>query len=112
MRLVSYRRNGEPGVGVMVDDKGFVALPKAAPDLPRSLRALIELEGGFQKAAAAAKGKAADHRLNYKLHINETGLTTSSKYPQIFLRMPCAQVGHLQPIVCPDPSVATKYEYE
>ncbi|HUB94589.1 MAG TPA: fumarylacetoacetate hydrolase family protein, partial [Stellaceae bacterium] len=80
----------------------------------------------------AAKGKAADLRfadveldpvipvpnaiwclaLNYRLHINETGLTTSSKFPQIFLRMPCAHVGHLQPIVCPDPAVATKYEYE
>ena len=132
MRLVSYRHNGQAGVGVMVDDKGFVALPKAAPDLPRSLRALIEMEGGFAKAAAAAKGKSADFRLtdvdldpvipdpnaiwclalNYKLHINETGLTTSAKYPQIFLRMPCAQVGHLQPIVCPDPAVAVKYEYE
>lgn len=132
MRLISYRQNGQPGVGVMVDDKSFVALPKTAPDLPRSLRALIELEGGFAKAAAAAKGRKADLSfndvqldplviepnaiwclaLNYRLHIDETGLTTSGKYPQIFLRMPCSQVGHLQPIVCPDPSIATKYEYE
>jgi len=50
--------------------------------------------------------------LNYKLHINETGLTTSGKYPQIFLRMPCTQVGHNRPILCPDPKVAVKYEYE
>ena len=132
MRLISYRQNGQPGLGVMVDDKGFVALPKAAPDLPRSLRALIEREGGFAQAAAAAKGRTADLTLadveldppivdpnaiwclalNYSLHINETGLTTSNEYPQIFLRMPCSQVGHLQPILCPDPSVAAKYEYE
>ena len=132
MRLISYRQGGERGVGVMVDDKSFVALPKAAPDLPRSLHALIEREGGFAAAAAAAKGRKADLTfadvqldpliadpnaiwclaLNYKLHINETGLTTSSKFPQIFLRMPCSQVGHLQPIVCPDPAIATKYEYE
>jgi len=132
VRLISYRQNGQPGVGVMVDDTSFVALPKAAPDLPKSLRGLIELEGGFARAAAAAKGRKADLAfgevqldpvipdpnaiwclaLNYKLHINETGLTTSAKFPQIFLRMPCSQVGHLQPIVCPDPSVAKKYEYE
>jgi 2-keto-4-pentenoate hydratase/2-oxohepta-3-ene-1,7-dioic acid hydratase in catechol pathway len=132
MRLVSYRLKGETGVGVMADDKNFVALPKAAPELPRSLKALIELEGGFAKAAAAARGKKPDLSfgdvdldpvipdpnaiwclaLNYKLHINETGLTTSSRYPQIFLRMPCSQVGHLQPILCPDPAVAKKYEYE
>jgi len=132
MRLISYRENGRPGIGIMVDDAGFVALPRAAPDLPREMRALIELEGGFAKAAAAAQGRAADLRLadvtldpvvtvpnaiwclalNYKLHINETGLTTSAQYPQIFLRMPCSQVGHLQPILCPDPKVATKYEYE
>jgi 2-keto-4-pentenoate hydratase/2-oxohepta-3-ene-1,7-dioic acid hydratase in catechol pathway len=132
MRLVSYRQAGQPGVGVMVDDTRFVALPKAAPDLPRSLKALIELDGGFAKAAAAAKGKQPDFSfsdveldpliadpnaiwclaLNYNLHINETGLTTSAKFPQIFLRMPCSQVGHLQPILCPDPAIAKKYEYE
>jgi 2-keto-4-pentenoate hydratase/2-oxohepta-3-ene-1,7-dioic acid hydratase in catechol pathway len=132
MRLVSYRHQGAPGIGVMVDDTRFVALPKAAPQLPRSLKALIEMEGGFALAAAAAKGKTADLSfaevaldpvipepnaiwclaLNYKLHIEETGLTTSAKYPQIFLRMPCSQVGHLQPILCPDPAVAKKYEYE
>ena len=132
MRLISYRHKGQAGVGVMVDDKGFVALPNAAPDLPRSLKAILEMDGGLATAAAAAKGKKADLTLagvaldpvipdpqaiwclalNYKLHINETGLTTSAKYPQIFLRMPCSQVGHLQPILCPDPSVATKYEYE
>jgi 2-keto-4-pentenoate hydratase/2-oxohepta-3-ene-1,7-dioic acid hydratase in catechol pathway len=132
MRLVSYHAGSEAGVGVMIDDKSFVALPKAAPDLPRSMKALIALEGGLAKAAAASKGKKADYSfsdvqldavipdpqaiwclaLNYSLHINETGLTTSAKFPQIFLRMPCTQVGHLQPILCPDPAVATKYEYE
>jgi 2-keto-4-pentenoate hydratase/2-oxohepta-3-ene-1,7-dioic acid hydratase in catechol pathway len=132
VRLISYRESGRPGIGVMVDDERFVALPKAAPDLPREMRALIEMEGGFGKAAEAAKGRMADLRLsdvaldpvvpvpnaiwclalNYKLHINETGLTTSSQYPQIFLRMPCSQVGHGQPILCPDPAVATLYEYE
>jgi 2-keto-4-pentenoate hydratase/2-oxohepta-3-ene-1,7-dioic acid hydratase in catechol pathway len=132
MRLVSYRQGSESGVGVMVDATSFVALPQAAPQLPRSLKALIALEGGLATAEAAAKGRKADLSfdevqldpvipdpnaiwclaLNYKLHIDETGLTTSAKYPQVFLRMPCTQVGHLRPILCPDPAIAKKYEYE
>ncbi|HEX9835962.1 MAG TPA: fumarylacetoacetate hydrolase family protein [Alphaproteobacteria bacterium] len=131
MRLISYRQGGQAGVGVMVDDKGFVALSKAAPELPKTLKGILE-SGALAKAEAAAKGRKADLTfdqveldpvipdpqaiwclaLNYKLHINETGLTTSAKYPQIFLRMPSSQVGHMQPILCPDPAVATKYEYE
>jgi len=132
MRLVSYRKGNESGVGVMVDDKSFVALPKVVHQWPHRLKALITMEDWRAKVAEAVKGKKADYRfddveldpvipdpnaiwclaLNYKLHINETGLTTSAKYPQIFLRMPCTQVGHLQPILCPDPAIATKYEYE
>ncbi len=132
MRLISYRQNGQAGIGVMVDEQSFVALSKVAPELPRSMKALIEMEGGFAKAATAVKGKKPDLRLNdvtldpvipdpqaiwclalnYKLHVEETGLTTSAKFPQIFLRMPCTQVGHLRPILCPDPAVARKYEYE
>ncbi len=132
MRLISYSHQRQHGVGVMVNMDGFVALPLVAPELPRTMRGLLEMEGGLEKAIAAAKDKPVDlcigevHldpvvtdpqaiwclALNYKLHIEETGLTTSPKYPQIFLRMPCTQVGHGEPIVCPDPSVAVKYEYE
>ena len=50
MRLISYVQNGQPGVGVMVDDKGFVALSKAAPDLPTSLKAILALPNGLDKA--------------------------------------------------------------
>ena len=60
MRLVSYRHNDAPGVGVMVDDTGFVALDNAAPDLPSNLRRIIAMEDGLSRAAAAADGKAAD----------------------------------------------------
>ena len=60
MRLVSYRHDDAPGVGVMVDDTGFVALDNAAPDLPSSLRRIIAMEDGLSRAAAAADGKAAD----------------------------------------------------
>lgn len=132
MRLVSYRENGLPGVGVMVDDEGFVALPKAAPELPRDLRVLIEMEDGFAMTAAAVRGRAAHLRLsdvvldpvivtpnviwclglNYALHREETGLKTSEHFPHLFQRMRSSHVGHLQPMLCPDPTVAIRYEYE
>jgi 2-keto-4-pentenoate hydratase/2-oxohepta-3-ene-1,7-dioic acid hydratase in catechol pathway len=132
MRVISYRQGKTHGVGVMVDDKNFVALGDAAPDLPKTLRGILELPDGMQRVRDAAGSKKGVRSLdgvafdpvipepnaiwclalNYKLHINETGLTTSAKYPQIFLRMPCSQVGHNQPILCPDFAISTKYEYE
>lgn len=133
MRLVSYRHGDEVGVGVMADDTSFVALPKAAPELPRTLRGILEIgDAALTEARAAADGKAADYSfddvtldpvvpepqaiwalaLNYKGHIAETGLTTSPDYPHVFLRQPASQVGHLQPMVCPDPKVARAFDYE
>ncbi len=99
--------------------------------MPSSLRAIIE-SGALPAAAAAAEGRDPDYRfdqvtldpvipdphaiwalaLNFKAHIEETGLTTSKDYPQIFMRMPCSQVGHLQPLWCPDPRVAETFDYE
>jgi hypothetical protein len=38
VRLISYR--AKDGGGVMTDNTGFVALDKAAPDLPKTLRGL------------------------------------------------------------------------
>jgi len=132
MRVFSYRQGNTPGVGVIADHESFVALGEAAPDLPNTLKAILEQPNGLERAKAAAASKKGlkglagvmfdpvipDPQaiwclaLNYKLHINETGLTTSAKYPQIFLRMPSTQVGHNRPILCPDPKVAVKYEYE
>src|SRR5579863_1097105 len=60
MRLISYRQGAQTGVGVMVDDTSFVALPKVVHQLPHRLKALIAMEGGPEKAAEAAKGKKAD----------------------------------------------------
>ena len=132
MRLISYRHNSTAGVGVMVDDNRFVALARAASDLPPSLRAILELDDGLDRAREAAAGREPDLRLdqvelepvipdpqaiwalalNYKVHIEETQLTTSPDFPQIFLRMPSSQVGHDRPLLCPNPKVALAYDYE
>ncbi|MDA0239740.1 MAG: 2-keto-4-pentenoate hydratase, partial [Proteobacteria bacterium] len=102
MRLVSYRAGDEVGVGVMVDDTGFVALPKAAPELPTRLKEILAMGAdGLNAAAAAAEGKSADYQiddvtldpvipdpaaifalaLNFQAHLDETGLTTHGDYP-------------------------------
>jgi 2-keto-4-pentenoate hydratase/2-oxohepta-3-ene-1,7-dioic acid hydratase in catechol pathway len=133
MRLISFRHNNEPEVGVMVDDTAFVVVSRHLPNMPRSLRALLERnDGSLERIATAVKGRKADLRfdqvqlepvipdphaiwalaLNFKAHIEETGLETSKEFPQIFMRMPASQVGHLQPLLCPDPSIAKAFDYE
>ena len=96
MRVVSYRHQGKPGVGVVTGASGLIALAGAAPDLPHDLRKILEIDPTLAKVRAATNGKSADlllddikfdpvipepHAtwalaLNYKLHIEETKLTT------------------------------------
>jgi len=132
VKVVSYRHQGKPGVGVVTGAKGLVALSKAAPNLPDDLRKILQVDPTLAGVRAATAGKPADLTLddiefdpvirephatwalalNYKLHIEETGLTTSPDYPQIFLRMPISQVGHKQPLWAPRKSIAEAYDYE
>jgi 2-keto-4-pentenoate hydratase/2-oxohepta-3-ene-1,7-dioic acid hydratase in catechol pathway len=130
VKVVSYRHQGRHGVGVVTGANGLIALAKAAPDLPDDLRKILELDPTLEKVRAATSGKSADLSLddiafdpvirephatwalalNYTLHIEETGLTTSQTYPQIFLRMPVCQVGHKQPLWAPRKSIAEAYD--
>ena len=132
MKIVSYRQAGRHGVGVVTGAKGLIALSKAAPDLPDDLRKILEIDPTLAKVRAATAGKSADLTLddiafdpvirephatwalalNYKLHIEETGLTTSQTYPQIFLRMPTCQVGHKEALWAPRKTIAEAYDYE
>jgi 2-keto-4-pentenoate hydratase/2-oxohepta-3-ene-1,7-dioic acid hydratase in catechol pathway len=132
MRVLSYRRGDVAGVGVMTDDTSFVSLASVAPDLPDNLRAILETDPDLERVRAATEGKSADMSvsdvtfdpvipvphatwalaLNYTLHIEETGLTTSRDYPQIFQRMPICQVGHDEAIWAPRLDVAEAFDYE
>lgn len=132
MRLISYEANGERGVGAVVDETRFVPLHVADHRVPRTMRALLEMPDGLACARdAAAKAHLARPlagvrfdptvvdpnalwclALNFKKHIEETGLTTSAEFPQIFLRMPASIVGHGQPLLCPPESVTTRFDYE
>jgi 2-keto-4-pentenoate hydratase/2-oxohepta-3-ene-1,7-dioic acid hydratase in catechol pathway len=132
VRVVSYHHRGRHGVGVVTGANGLIALAKVAPDLPDDLRKILQIDPTLAKVRAATAGKSADLSLddiefdpvirephatwalalNYKLHIDETGLTTSQVYPQIFLRMPICQVGHKQALWAPRKAVAEAYDYE
>jgi 2-keto-4-pentenoate hydratase/2-oxohepta-3-ene-1,7-dioic acid hydratase in catechol pathway len=132
VKVVSYRHQGRPGVGVVTGADALVPLAKAAPELPSDLRQILQVDPTLARVRKAAAGKSADLSLNeiefdpvirephatwalalnYKLHIEETGLTTSLDYPQIFLRMPICQVGHKEPLWAPKPSIAEAYDYE
>jgi 2-keto-4-pentenoate hydratase/2-oxohepta-3-ene-1,7-dioic acid hydratase in catechol pathway len=135
MRVISYNNNGTHGVGVMLeggDDKGFVDLCKAAPELPTDLRKILDLDPSLEIVRNAVAGKAADMSiddvefdpvvrephaiwalaLNFKTHIAETGLTTSPDHPHIFMRHSTAHVGHLCPLLAPDPELGRAFDYE
>ncbi len=140
MRLITYRTSGVAGegiadgtgVGVMVDDKQFVDLARHAPNLPKSIRGLLESGMDWQsRVEKAVKGKSADNSidnvvldpvvpnpqatwclaLNFQLHKDETGLERS-QYPEIFQRMPSSVVGHNQPLVRPRAELCKRYDFE
>jgi len=132
MRLISYRRNKQESVGVMVDDARFIDVPGADSALPPNLRRILEMRHGLDRVRAVARGKHPQiaieeieflpvilepHAiwalaLNFKKHIEETGLTTSREHPQIFMRMPASVVGHRQPLLCPPTQLSDTYDYE
>jgi 2-keto-4-pentenoate hydratase/2-oxohepta-3-ene-1,7-dioic acid hydratase in catechol pathway len=133
MRLISYCSGNQHGVGVMVDHSRFISLRRVLPDLPQDLRAILEQgTSTLKQIAEAVKGNEGDLRLdqvqldplirephatwalalNFQMHIDETGLTTSPDYPQIFQRMPISVVGHGQALWCPNPAVAKTFDYE
>jgi 2-keto-4-pentenoate hydratase/2-oxohepta-3-ene-1,7-dioic acid hydratase in catechol pathway len=132
MRIFSYRRDAVSGVGVMVDDTGFVAVHEVAPELPRTLHEILAVPNGMERVRAAIAGKPVGANLdavtlelpiprpnaiwalalNFKAHIEETGLQTSAEYPQIFLRTAASLVAPGEPIQAPSPEIARAFDYE
>ncbi len=132
MRIFQYDDKGARALGVAVSEREFVPLKAAAADLPGDLIALMKMPDGLKRAETAANASVARQSfdgitylpllsapnalwalaLNFKRHIEETGLTTSREYPHMFMRHARSFVGHMQPLVCPPPSVARAYDYE
>jgi 2-keto-4-pentenoate hydratase/2-oxohepta-3-ene-1,7-dioic acid hydratase in catechol pathway len=132
MRIISYSENNAPRIGVMTSADAFVPVADVAPQLPTRLRALLEMPDGLARLRDAVGGKPGTRKLaeanllpvipdphvtwalalNFKTHIEETGLTTSREFPHLFIRMPASVVGHNQPLLCPPPEVAKEFDYE
>jgi len=132
MRLFQFDDAGRAGIGVAISDSEFFNLADADPNLPRDLQALLAAPEGIERARAAV-GKTESRRplsgakflplmsrpnaiwalaLNFRRHIEETGLTTSKENPHVFLRMPASLVAHNEPLLCPPPEVARAFDYE
>ena len=126
MKLLSFIADGRASFGA-VKDNGVVDLgARMAPCA--TLRQLLEA-GRLGEAAKIVASAAPDHPLdkvtfapvipdpgkiicvglNYRDHVAETGRTVTEK-PALFVRFPCSQVGHLQPIV--KPKVSDDFDYE
>jgi len=132
VRIISYAEKGQPRIGVVTGTDSFMPVADVAPTLPTSLRALIALPDGLARLRDAVGGKAGTRSLkdvaflpviadphatwalalNFKKHIEETGLTTSKDFPHLFIRTPASLVGHNEPLLCPPPDVAKEFDYE
>ena len=132
MKIISYRHKNSSGVGVVYDEANLISLGSIAPELPATLRGILEIDPDLELVQKAIKGKSPDVSLaeitfepvipephatwalalNYTLHIEETGLTTSREYPQVFMRMPISQVGHKEQLWAPAIDIAEAYDYE
>ena len=132
MKLISYKHNAIAGVGVMVDENGFISLQNISPELPKTLRGILELgDDAISKIKHAVEGRIADHfinevtlepviteppaiwcvGLNYASHRDETGRDPTSQ-PTLFIRIPSSQVAHRQAIIRPKASTQLDYEGE
>jgi len=132
VKIISYRHKNSSGVGVVYDEANLISLGNVAPELPATLRGILEIDPDLELVQKAIKGKSPDVSLaeitfepvipephatwalalNYTLHIEETGLTTSREYPQVFMRMPISQVGHKEQLWAPAVDIAEAYDYE
>jgi 2-keto-4-pentenoate hydratase/2-oxohepta-3-ene-1,7-dioic acid hydratase in catechol pathway len=132
MRVISYIENGGARIGVVTGADTFMPIADVAPSLPTSLRALVALPDGLARLRDAVGGKAGTRSLNdghflpvipdphvtwalalnFKTHIEETGLTTSRDFPHLFIRTPASLVGHNQTLLCPPTEIAKEFDYE
>jgi acylpyruvate hydrolase len=128
MQLVTFQAADGPAVGLLTD-AGVIDLAQAAPQLPRSMKELLERYGTDLTEAVKTKrdvkpiplaeaellpvipdpGKIICIGRNYAAHAAEGGAKPLD-YPDVFLRVASSLVAHNQPIV--RPRVSDKLDYE
>jgi acylpyruvate hydrolase len=130
MKLVSFLAADGPAVGLFTDN-GVIDLSQAAPQLPRSMKELLEQFGSDLAQAVRTKRDVAPVALdslellpvvpdpnkiicigrNYAAHAREGG-AEPLEYPDIFLRVATSLTAHNTPIIRPKCSVTLDYEAE
>ena len=130
MRLITYQSETGPRVAG-ARDGGYVDLNQADPEIPTSMRSLLQQgPAGLDRARAAmAKGMLLDGQaikvlapvpdpekvicigLNYADHAAESGSQIPDE-PVVFNKFPSAVSGHGHPIVLPKLSSQVDYEAE
>jgi 2-keto-4-pentenoate hydratase/2-oxohepta-3-ene-1,7-dioic acid hydratase in catechol pathway len=126
MKLASFKRDGRPGFGAVVDGGVIDLTGKIGGAL--TLKELLEAQA-IDKAREYSKGARPDFDLaqcsllpvisnpnkiicigvNYAAHGDEAGVKTTP-YPVIFLRLPEVLIGHGQPLI--RPKVSEQFDYE
>jgi 2-keto-4-pentenoate hydratase/2-oxohepta-3-ene-1,7-dioic acid hydratase in catechol pathway len=132
VKIIAYSEGGPTALGVVTDAEHFVPVAQIAPDLPDDLIALLTLEDGLDRLRQAADGVRGARAiaevtlkpflerpnalwalaLNFKSHIEETGLPTSREYPHLFLRTAASYVGAGEAIEAPPEGIARAFDYE
>ena len=132
MKIIAYDERGATALGIVTGPTHFAAVADIAATLPATLVGILEAEDGLARLRRAAEGAVGDRRLadvtlkpflgrpnafwalalNFKSHIEETGLPTSRDHPHLFLRTAASYVGAGEPILAPPESVARAFDYE
>jgi 2-keto-4-pentenoate hydratase/2-oxohepta-3-ene-1,7-dioic acid hydratase in catechol pathway len=132
MKIIAYSDGGRSRLAVVTSPARAVAVAQVAPNLPDDLIALLGSPDGLDRLRAAVSGRDGDLEpdslalrpflgrpnafwalaLNFKSHIEETGLTTSREYPHMFLRTAASYVGAGEAILAPPPETARAFDYE
>jgi acylpyruvate hydrolase len=130
MKLVSFLAADGPAVGLLTDH-GVIDLSQAAPQLPRTMKQLLEQFGSDLSVAVRTKRDVAPVALdslqllpvvpdpnkiicigrNYAAHAREGG-AEPLEYPDIFLRVATSLTAHNTAIIRPKCSVTLDYEAE
>ncbi|MDB5458854.1 MAG: 2-keto-4-pentenoate hydratase [Caulobacteraceae bacterium] len=132
MKIIAYADGGRSRLAVVTSPGRALAVADVAPDLPDDLGAFLELPDELARLRTAVGGRQGKLdlaaltllpflgranafwalALNFKSHIEETGLTTSREFPHMFLRTAASYVGPGQPILAPPPDTARAFDYE
>jgi 2-keto-4-pentenoate hydratase/2-oxohepta-3-ene-1,7-dioic acid hydratase in catechol pathway len=133
VRVVTYSNSGASAVGLLQGDR-VIDLAALEPGLPRSLRGLLEMEGGLERVRAISRAATSTAgtpinevqfdpvipdphaiwcaALTFVSHATEAPGRSAPAYPLFFVRVAESQTGHRCPLLRPCVSDQLDYEGE